>query len=237
MTQTSAEFLIRHADDNLVLAQRLSQYITRAPDLEQDIAVANFALDHLGVATHLYDYAADVEGGGANADAYAMTRSEREFRNVLLVEQPHADYAHLTARSYFFDRYQTMLWPVLATGDDERLAGIAGRAAKEARYHLTHSRTWLMRLGDGTEESHRRMQAAVDEMWRFTAELFEDAPEQISYESFIGEVTDDLEEATLLLPSDPYQASGGREGWHSEHLGHLLGEMQWMARSHPGASW
>lgn len=237
MNTTTADALIRHADDNLVLAQRLSEYITRAPDLEQDIAVANFALDHLGVATHLYDYAAELEGNGASADRYAMTRSEREFRNVLLVEQPHVDYAHLTARSYLFDRYQSMLWPALAAGQDQRLAGIAGRAAKEARYHLTHSRTWLLRLGDGTEESHRRMQAAIDEMWRFTAELFEDAPDPLSYDVYLSAVGEDLDEATLMIPSDPYQASGGRQGWHSEHLGHLLGEMQWMARAYPGATW
>lgn len=236
--QVDESFLLAHADDNLIIAQRLSEYMTKAPDLEQDIAVANFALDHLGVAMHLYDYAAEIAGGNASRDAYAMGRTERDFRNVLLVEQPHPDYAYVTVRSLLFDVYQEMLWPVLTESDDSRLSGIAGRAEKEARYHRRHSETWLIRLGDGTDESGRRAQVAVDDLWRFTAELFRDFPSAgDAYAEYTAVIADILDEATLTLPEDPYQAAGGRDGRHSEQLGHILTEMQWLARSYPDASW
>jgi ring-1,2-phenylacetyl-CoA epoxidase subunit PaaC len=235
-------FLVRHADDNLIMAQRLGEYISRAPDLEQDIAVANIGLDHIGVAMHLYDYAAELEGGDATSDRYAMQRSEREYTNALLVEQPQPDFGYLIARSFFFDVYQTLLWGHLATSDDETLAGIAERALREATYHLRHSTAWVIRLGDGTDESHERMQAAADAMWRFTGELFEGSegygPNMSDdHEAFLEAVSDVFEEATLVIPADPYQATGGRSGRHSEHLGHMLSEMQWMQRSYPGASW
>lgn len=244
------DFLIRHGDDNVVLGQRLAEYISYAPELEEDLAVANITLDHLGVAMHLYDYAAELDEAGRDGDWYAMFRSEREFTNALLVEQPHPDFAHLVARNFFFDAYQTILWEGLSTSSDVRLAGIASRALKEATYHLRHSRSWVVRLGDGTEESHERMQAGIDAMWRFTDELFEqpaDDSELVSTgvvgdipagrKRFSGIVVSALEEATLAMPEDPYQASGGRTGMHSEHLGPLLAEMQWLQRSLPGASW
>lgn len=233
------QFLVNHADDNLILAQRLSEYISNAPDLEQDLAVANFALDHIGVAMHLYDYAAELAGGDTSADTYAMTRTEREFTNVLLVEQPHTDYAHVVARGFLFDQYQTQLWRVLAGWDDDRLAGIAARAEKEARYHLRHTSAWVVRLGDGTDESHRRMQSAFDSLWRFTKELFDgfpgDGPAALA--EYTEAVSAVLDEATLAIPADPYQASGGRDGWHTEHLGHLLSDMQWLTRTYPDATW
>ena len=249
-TTALVDFLVRHGDDNVILGQRLGEYISYAPELEEDLAVANVALDHLGVAMHLYDYAAQLEGSGRDSDWYAMFRNEREFTNALLVEQPQPDFAHLIARGFFFDAYQTQLWAWLAGSSDERLAGIAGRALKEATYHLRHSRSWVVRLGDGTEESHARMQAGIDAMWRFTAELFQqpDADSALieagvidEYPSgqarFDGIVTMALEEATLTTPEDAYQASGGRTGMHTENLGPLLAEMQWMQRSHPGATW
>lgn len=241
-TRDEVAFLIRHADDNLILAQRLGEYISHAPDLELDIAVANIGLDHIGVAMHLYDYAADLQGGDASADRYAMLRSEREYTNALLVEQPHPDFAHLLARSFLFDEYQVLLWRRLVDLGDERLAGIAGRALKEATYHLRHSTVWMLRLGDGTEQSHDRLQGAIDWLWRFTAELFEDlggfGPDlSKDHASFTSAVEGVLDEATLTLPADPYQATGGRSGRHTEHLGHLLTDLQWMERSYPGASW
>lgn len=249
-TTAFVDFLIRHGDDNVVLGQRLAEYISYAPELEEDLAVANITLDHLGVAMHLYDYAAELDEAGRDGDWYAMFRSEREFTNALLVEQPHPDFAHLVARNFFFDAYQTILWEGLSTSSDVRLAGIASRALKEATYHLRHSRSWVVRLGDGTEESHERMQAGIDAMWRFTDELFEqpaDDSELVSTgvvgdipagrKRFSGIVVSALEEATLAMPEDPYQASGGRTGMHSEHLGPLLAEMQWLQRSLPGASW
>jgi ring-1,2-phenylacetyl-CoA epoxidase subunit PaaC len=227
--------LLAHADDNLVLAQRLGEWISTAPELEEDIALGNIALDHLGVARALYTHAGEVEGRGRTEDDLAMSRSEREFTNVLLVEQPNGDFAHTMVRALFFDAYQVELWADLLDCDDPTLAGIAARAFKEARYHLRHSSSWVVRLGDGTEESHRRAQQAVDALWRYTAELFEEEP---GYRvGWLRQISDVLDDAGLGIPEDPYQRSGGRRGFHSEHLGHLLAEMQWMQRSHPGLEW
>ena len=227
--------LLAHADDNLVLAQRLGEWISTAPELEEDIALGNIALDHLGVARALYTHAGEVEGRGRTEDDLAMSRSEREFTNVLLVEQPNGDFAHTMVRALFFDAYQVELWADLIDCDDPTLAGIAARAFKEARYHLRHSSSWVVRLGDGTEESHRRAQQAVDALWRYTAELFEEEP---GYRvGWLRQISDVLDDARLGIPEDPYQRSGGRRGFHSEHLGHLLAEMQWMQRSYPGLEW
>jgi ring-1,2-phenylacetyl-CoA epoxidase subunit PaaC len=227
--------LLAHADDNLVLAQRLGEWISTAPELEEDIALGNIALDHLGVARALYTHAGEVEGRGRTEDDLAMSRSEREFMNVLLVEQPNGDFAHTMVRALFFDAYQVELWADLIECDDPTLAGIAARAFKEARYHLRHSSSWVLRLGDGTEESHRRAQQAVDALWRYTAELFEEEP---GYRvGWLRQISDVLDDADLGIPEDPYQRSGGRRGFHSEHLGHLLAEMQWMQRSYPGLEW
>lgn len=249
-TTAFVEFLVRHGDDNVILGQRLGEYISYAPELEEDLAVANIALDHLGVAMHLYDYATELDGFGRDGDWYAMFRSEREFTNVLLVEQPQPDFAHLIARGFFVDVYQTILWEGLSTSSDVRLAGIASRALKEATYHLRHTRSWVVRLGDGTDESHTRMQSAIDAMWRYTEELFHQpsTDSELVMSGIIGEISAGearfdgivsaaLEEATLTTPGDPYQASGGRTGMHTEYLGPLLAEMQWMQRSQPGAQW
>ena len=227
--------LLAHADDNMVYAQRLGELISRAPELEEDIAIGNIALDHLGVARALYTYAGEVEGEGRGEDELAMFRDEREYMNVLLVEQPNGDFAHTMVRGLFFDAYQRELWADLAGSADETLAGIAGRAHKEAGYHLRHSSAWVIRLGDGTDESHRRAQAAVDELWKFTDELFEDAPSyRAGWDRTVNQV---LAEAGLRAPDDPYQRTGGRRGFHTEHLGLLLAEMQWMQRSYPGLQW
>jgi ring-1,2-phenylacetyl-CoA epoxidase subunit PaaC len=229
-------FLLACADDNLVLAQRLGEWISNAPELEEDIALGNIALDHLGVARALYTHAGEVEGLGRTEDDLAMRRSEREFMNALLVEQPNGDFAHTMVRSLFFDAYQVELWSDLSDSDDTTLAGIAARALKEARYHLRHSSAWVIRLGDGTEESHRRAQVAVDALWRYTAELFEGGADgyRDRWQKTIEGV---LDEGRLTIPEDTYQRSGGRRGFHSEHLGHLLAEMQWMQRSYPGLEW
>jgi len=243
-------YVVRHADDNVILSQRLCEYISRAPDLEEDLAIANFALDHIGVAQHLFTYAAVVEGGETDADALAMTRSEREFTNVLLVEQPHDDFADLMVRQFLFDAYQVPLWSALSGSTDSTIAGIAQRASREATYHLRHSSGWVVRLGDGTAESHDRMQAAVDRMWRYTDELF--GADDIDVEmarAGLGvdpstlkpqwqmSVDSVLEEATLARPADPFQTGGGRSGIHTEYLGGLLAEMQWVQRAYPGLTW
>jgi ring-1,2-phenylacetyl-CoA epoxidase subunit PaaC len=227
-----ARMLISHGDDNLVLAQRLGEWISWAPELEIDIALGNIALDHLGVARALYTHAGEVEGRGRTEDDFAMRRTEREFLNVLLVEQPNGDFAHTIVRQFFFDVYQRLAWADLAASDDSTLAGIASRAAKEAAYHHEFSSSWVMRLGDGTEESHARIQNAVDALWRFTAELSDPYPDL-----WRRQVETTLGEAGLTIPGDPFQRTGGRDGYHTEHLGYLLAEMQWMDRTYPGLEW
>ena len=221
--------LVAYADDNLILAQRLGEWISFAPDLEIDIALGNIGLDHLGVARNLYTYAGAVEGKGRTEDDFAMRRAERDFRNALLVEQPNGDFAHTIVRQFFFDVFQVELWSRLGGSDDDTIAGIASRAAKEAAYHLEFSSSWVVRLGDGTDESHLRAQEAVDALWRFTGE--------VSSAGWQKHVTDVLDAATLRLPEDPYQRVGGRDGYHTEHLGYLLAEMQWMDRAYPGLEW
>lgn len=243
-------YVLRFADDNLVLAQRLSEWISNAPELEEDIALGNIALDHLGVARALLTHAAHLEGSGRDEDDLAFLRSEREFTNALIVEQPNGDFAHTMARALFFDVYQLLLWDALAGSADATLAGIAAKALKEARYHARHSATWVVRLGDGTEESQRRMQVAVDALWRFTEELFTPDAVDVAVEAegmgvnltrlrpaWTTHVASVLSEATLRMPDDAYQRSGGRTGFHTEHLGHLLSEMQWMQRTYPGLTW
>ena len=243
-------YVLAHADDNLILAQRLSGWISRAPDLEEDIALANIALDILGRARMLLDYAGRLEGRNRTEDDLAMFRSEREFTNLLLVEQPNGDFAHTMVRQFLFDAYQRELWDRLCDSEDATLSGIAGKAIKETRYHLRHSGAWLIRLGRGTEESHRRTQAAVDGLWRFTAEMFEalDTDRQLAaarvgvdpssfeagWERCVQEI---LTEAGLQIPDHGFARLGGRSGFHTEHLGLILAEMQWMQRSYPGLTW
>lgn len=224
--------LVSHGDDNMILAQRLGEWISNAPDLEIDIALGNIALDHLGVARALYTHAAEVEGEGRGEDDFAMKRTERDFLNLLLVEQPNGDFAHTIVRQFFFDVYQGLLWADLSGSADEVLAGIAAKARKEAAYHHEFSSSWMLRLGGGTEESHARTRAAVDALWRYTAELSE--PYAEAWRNGIEPV---LSEVGLTMPDDPYQRSGGREGFHTEHLGLILAEMQWMDRTYPGLEW
>lgn len=243
-------YLLRLGDDNLILAQRLGEWISRGPDLEEDIALGNIAVDHLGVARHLLTHAGEVEGRGRDEDDLAMKRTEREFFNLILCEQPNRDFARTMARQLFVDAWQVPLWEALSSSTDTTLGGIAQKAVKEARYHLRHSSTWVIRLGDGTEESHTRMQAAVDRMWRYTGEPFlGDEIDEVMVDEGIGvdpstlrpaweeTVASVLGEATLHPPADDYQRTGGRHGFHGEELGHLLAEMQWMQRTYPEARW
>jgi ring-1,2-phenylacetyl-CoA epoxidase subunit PaaC len=244
-------YVLRHADDNLVLAQRLGDWISKAPELEEDIALGNIGLDHLGQARALLQHAGTLEGAGRTEDDLAMLRTERQFNNALLVEQPNGDFAQTVARSFLFDAYQVCLWESLEQSSDPILSGIAAKAIKETRYHLRHSSTWVVRLGDGTDESHERMQRALDAMWLYTAELFEadqvdrvgasegwgadPAPFEPRWRTIVAPV---IGEGTLTTPDGGSgQRSGGRSGFHSEHLGHLLAEMQSLARAHPGAAW
>ena len=250
-TQTPlATYIVRHADDNVVIGQRLAEYVSHAPELEEDLAVSNLALDHIGVADHLFTYAAKLEGGDRTGDDLAMFRAERQYTNLLLVEQPHHGFGDVVARQFLFDAYQLPLWGALSDSTDDTISGIAQRAARESTYHLRHSSGWVIRLGDGTDESHGRMQGAINGMWRFTTEMFEpdDLDRQMAEqglgvdplslrEAWESTVDSVLEEATLTRPSDPFQTSGGRSGMHTEHLGPMLAEMQWLQRANPGLSW
>jgi len=243
-------YLIRHADDNLILSHRLSEWVSRGPELEEDIALANIALDHLGVARALYGYASEVEGMGRHEDDIAMLRTEREYTNLLLTEQPNGDFAQTMVRQALVDAYQLSLWEALSTSTDTTLGGIAAKALKEARYHFRHSSLWLVRLGDGTDESHMRAQKALNKLWRYVPELFEsDATDREMVEAGVGadpaafrpawddRIQSTVLTATLDLPDDIPGRSGGRQGFHTEYLGHILAELQWMQRTYPGARW
>lgn len=222
---------LNHGDDNLVIAQRLAEWVSRAPDLETDIALGNIALDHLGVARALLGIAED----GRTEDELTMLRSEREFTNLLICEQPNGDFAQTIARQILFDAYQLGLWEKLSRNSDDTLSGVAAKALMEARYHFRFSSSWVIRLGDGTQESRQRMEAGLSHMWRFVDELFEQHPDLRS--AWDQRVDDVLSQAGLNRPKDSFQRGGGRNGFHTEHLGHLLAEMQWVARAYPGASW
>jgi ring-1,2-phenylacetyl-CoA epoxidase subunit PaaC len=243
-------FLLQIADDNLVLAQRLGELVSWMPELEEDIAVANLSLDHLGQATALYRHVLTMDDTFEDEVALALGRDERSFRNAVLVEQPNGDFAHTIARQFFVDAFQVPFYRALALGSDESFPGIAAKAEKEARYHLQWSSTWMSKLGDGTAESHDRMQVAVHTMWPFVDDLFEvDLDDYLLAASgphadlvsvraeFDSTVNRVLADATLAAPEDPYQRTGGRTGFHTEHLGPLLAEMQSLYRSHPGVTW
>lgn len=235
-------YVLRLGDDALVAAQRLAEWTTHAPELEEDVALANIALDQLGAARLLLTYAGELEGAGRDEDALAYLRDDREFRNCLLVELPNGDFAVTMAKLLFLAAYQVPLYTALAGCADERLAAIGAKARKECAYHLDHAALWVRRLGDGTAESHRRMRAAVDEVWPYTHELFAadpDAPVDPATlrPQWLATVEPVLAGATLTRPADGWGPSGGRDGVHTEHLSYLLAEMQVLHRAHPGAKW
>ncbi|HZM28350.1 MAG TPA: 1,2-phenylacetyl-CoA epoxidase subunit PaaC [Gemmatimonadales bacterium] len=243
------EYLLRLGDDRLVLGHRLSEWCGHGPALEEDIALANVALDLIGQASHFLRLAGTVEGRGRDEDALAYLRDAIDYRNVKLVELPNGDFGRTIVRSFLFDAWSALSLEKLVHSSHAELAGIAAKAHKEARYHVRHSGEWVIRLGDGTDESHRRTQNALDDLWPYIGELFASdevdkahangiAPDPPSLEPAWREVVSDvISRATLTLPLDGYMHSGARQGRHTEHLGHLLAEMQILARSHPGAKW
>ncbi|WP_354684519.1 1,2-phenylacetyl-CoA epoxidase subunit PaaC [Cupriavidus necator] len=244
------EYLLRLGDTTLVLGQRLSEWCGRGPALEEDIALTNVALDLVGQTRLWLGYAAEVEGAGRTADQLAYLRDAQQFRNLLLVEQPNGSYADTLARQFLFDAWHYFALEGLQRSTDARIAEIAAKSLKEVTYHVRRSADLVVRLGDGTEESHRRMQDAFDDLWMFTGELFEaDAaeaalvrdgvmPDPVSLaEPWQRYVTDVLAEATLRVPASQWAQSGGRHGRHTEHLGYLLAEMQFLQRAYPGAQW
>lgn len=239
---TRAEYVLALGDDALIAAQRLAEWTSRAHELEEDIALANIALDLLGQARMLLTYAGELEGDGRDEDALAYWRDEREFTNVQLVELPRGDFAFTIVRMLFFAAYQAQLYISHDVEADleqpDRLGEIAAKALKEVAYHLDHATQWTVRLGDGTAQSHERAQNAVDELWPYTYELFEAEPQL--RQDWLATVDTVLEKATLTRPSDEdskFRPTGGRNGIHTEHMGYLLAEMQHLARSHPGAKW
>ncbi len=240
------DYTLGLGDDALVSAQRMGWWISRAPELEEDVALANIGLDQLGQARTLLTYAGQVEGAGRTEDDLAYLRDDREFRNVKLVERPMSDFGVAMARLLVVATYQSHLYAGLQGCADETLAGIAGKAVKEVAYHVDHATHWVLRLGDGTDESHLRMQGALDAEWPYVDELFAPldpalAGRVVDPRSLRSAVLDDLtrvvETATLTVPDVAPALGGGREGLHTEHLGHLLAEMQHLHRSHPGATW
>jgi len=244
--RTLFEYTLALADDALVSAQRMGWWISRAPELEEDVALANIGLDQLGQARTLLTYAGELEGEGRSEDDLAYLRDDREFRNVKLVERPMTDFGVAMARLLVFSTYQLHLYRALATSQDQTLAGVAAKAVKEVAYHVDHAAHWVLRLGDGTEESHSRMQAALDAEWPYVDELFAPLAPSLAgrvadpaelRDAVLSDVRRVVTEATLSMPEVPSALGGGREGLHTEHLGYLLAEMQHLHRSHPGASW
>lgn len=232
---SSYEYVAGLGDDALIAAQRLAEWCARAPELEEDVALTNIALDQLGAARLLLSYAGELEGAGRDEDALAYLRTDREFRNVLLVELPDRDFAVLIAKLLFLSTFQRLLYGQLAHGPDARLAEIAAKTVKESAYHFDHSAQWTVRLGDGTDVSHQRMQDAVDEVWPYTHELFEG--EHALTDPWLSIVDSVLAEAKLVRPGYGWAPTGGRSGRHTEALSYLLAEMQVLHRAHPGARW
>lgn len=249
-TDPVATHALRQADDCLVLSHRLAQWSSRAPTLEEDVALTNIALDLLGQARALYARATELDGSGRTEDDYAYLREERDFVNCLLVEQENGDFAVTVLRQLLFSTYQLEVWKALTASADPQLAAIAAKAVKEVTYHLDHAVQWTVRLGDGTDESHRRAQLALDQLWPFTTELFETdwmvddlvargvaadpRRMQAAWDQAIDSV---LRDATLERPSTSWAPTGGRRGLHTEAFGYMLAEMQHLARAHPGARW
>jgi ring-1,2-phenylacetyl-CoA epoxidase subunit PaaC len=243
-------YVTRLGDNALVLGQRMIELVAAYPELEEELANANFALDYIGQARMFYTYAGELEGQGRGEDDFAFLRDENEFHNLLLLEQPNGHFGDAIAKLVLFEAFYLAQLEILANCADERVAGIAARGEKEIRYHLRHNTQWLVRLGDGTEESHARVQQSINDLWRYTGEMFvadevdtivEKAWDGPNLDAIRGRWQADVEailvNATLSKPEDGWMASGGKAGRHTEHLGYMIAEMQYLQRTHPGASW
>jgi ring-1,2-phenylacetyl-CoA epoxidase subunit PaaC len=249
MNKELFEYVIRIGDDSLILGQRLSEWCGHGPILEEDIALTNIALDLIGQATNLFEYASQIEGGESNADKLAFLRFDREYKNLLLVEQPNGDFGDTLMRQFLFDAFRKPFFERLAVCNDMQLSGIAEKSLKETKYHLKHSSEWVIRLGDGTEESHNRIQNSLNSLWRYTDELFFENEVDAFLSEYrlpiLAEVKQEwfehveyvLDESTLTVPDDNWKFQGGRVGMHSEHLGKILAEMQYMQRAYPNMEW
>lgn len=247
---TLIAYVLRLADNALILAQRMVEMVAAEPELEEELANANFALDYIGQARMLYTRAGELEEKGRGEDDFAFLRDEHEFRNLLLLEQPNGHFGDALVRQFLFETWYLHVLEALVACSDPGLAEIAARAIKEVKYHSRHSSQWLVRLGDGTEFSHERVQAALDDAWPYTGEMFAADDIDLAFQrEFDGpdvdairrlwqrDVEKTVHEATLRLPDTEWMMSGGKQGRHSEHLGYLLAEMQYLQRSFPGATW
>jgi ring-1,2-phenylacetyl-CoA epoxidase subunit PaaC len=244
------EYLLRLGDDSLILGHRVSEWCGHGPILEEDIALTNISLDLIGQATSLLKYAGEVEGKGRDEDKLAFLRIDRDYKNSLLVEQLNGDFGVTIMRQFLFDAYRMPLFEALLNSKDTQLAAIAEKSLKETKYHYRHSAEWVIRLGDGTDESHERVQDAVNSLFRFSSDLFfsNEVDEELVREGIAPEmktihnkwsnsVKNVFAEADLEIPSNNWEQTGGRIGKHSEHLGHLLAEMQYMQRAYPNMEW
>lgn len=243
-------YILTIADNSLILAQRLGELCGHGPNLETDIALTNISLDLLGQTRSYYQYAAKLAGDGKTEDDIAFLRIEREYKNCLLVEQPNTHFGYVIGRQFLFDVYHFMLLEKLQNSEDETLAAIAKKSIKEVSYHKRFSGDWIKRLGDGTEESNQKMQEAINDLWRFTDELFymTDAENAMVKEgigidisafkeSYYSQVSEILKEATLAVPENKYFNKGGKEGIHTEHMGYILADLQYMQRTYPNMQW
>jgi ring-1,2-phenylacetyl-CoA epoxidase subunit PaaC len=250
MTKHLIEYIYGIADNDLILGQRLGELCGHGPNLETDIALTNISLDLFGQVRSHYQYVARLQGGDANEDTVAFLRKENEYKNVLLVEQPNIDFGYVIARQFLFDVYHVLMMDKLRQSKDETLSAIAEKSIKEVHYHVRFSSDWVRRLGDGTSESHTRIQQAIDDLWVFTDELFHQTDaDKVMVEAGIGvdvtllkdayyrRVKEVLEEATLQVPDVTYFQKGGKKGMHSEHMGFILTEMQYMQRTFPNMTW
>ena len=249
-TGNQFQYVLSIGDDALITAQRLSEWAYRAPFLEEDIALSNISLDMFGRANLFLDYAAILKGNDTIADDLAFKRNEREFTNKLLCEQPNGNFANTMVRQFFLDAFNKLFFLKLINSNDDQLSAISQKAIKETNYHLRHSSKWIIRLGDGTPESHAKVQLAIDNLWMFTEELFEMNDNDIKMEQQkIGVdcpvlkpqwdiiINDVFLEARVNRPEDLHMTTGGRQGLHTEHLGHLLSDMQYLQRAYPDATW
>lgn len=248
--QQIIHYTLSLADSALLLGHRNSEWCGHGPVLEQDIAITNISLDLIGQARNFYQYAAELKNDGSSEDTFAYTRDAREFRNHLLVELPKGDWARTILRQFFYSNYQHLLYTALQRSTDQQLAAIAAKSLKEVTYHLRWSSEWVIRLGDGTAESLRRIELAVEDLWPYTGELFmpvdfdlamaeqQIAPDPTTLKSAWFEKTQEIfRQANLIVPENVFMQKGGKEGQHSEHLGYILAEMQFLQRAYPGASW
>ncbi len=250
MNKSLIDYTLHLADNALIIGHRNSEWCGHGPVLEQDIAISNIALDFIGQARNLYQYAAELSGNGATEDSLAFLRDVPEFKNLLITELPNGDWAQTTLRQFLFSTYQYYLYQQLQNSVDTRLAAIAAKSLKEVTYHLRWSSEWVIRLGDGTEESKQRLLTAVDEVWNFIGEMFLPATYETALlqdhigvdlskirEQWLQKIQEVFAEATISIPEKSWAQQGGKTGIHTEHLGYILAEMQFLQRAYPGAEW